>query len=83
MEADIEGILCAAISQILRETKCVMPRLHLWSELIHQHDEYDVISTSDLIYLLAMSSISQHERIASSAQHVMVYLMTYSSDYGN
>lgn len=54
-----------------------LPRLHLWSELINEHDEYDVISTSDLIYLLAMSSISQHERIASSAQHVMVYLMTY------
>ena len=108
MEADIEGILCAAISQILRETKCVMlrhgsikgssvevhsedgrylemfrlcilclPRLHLWSSLIHERDEYDVISTSDLIYLLAMSSISQHERIASSAQHVLVYLMMY------
>lgn len=108
LEADIEGILCAAISQILRETKVVMlrhgsikgssveihsedgrylemfrlcilclPRLHLWSPLIHDRDEYDVISTSDLIYLLAMSSISQHERIASSAQHVLVYLMMY------
>ena len=111
MEAGIERILCAAISQILRETKGVMlrhgsskessvemhsedgrylemfrlcilclPRLHLWSQLNQERDEYDVISTSDLIYLLAMSSISQHERISSSAQHVLVYLMMYHSE---
>eukprot|EP00485_Elphidium_margaritaceum_P000916 CAMPEP_0202692022 /NCGR_PEP_ID=MMETSP1385-20130828/6529_1 /ASSEMBLY_ACC=CAM_ASM_000861 /TAXON_ID=933848 /ORGANISM="Elphidium margaritaceum" /LENGTH=2508 /DNA_ID=CAMNT_0049347493 /DNA_START=39 /DNA_END=7565 /DNA_ORIENTATION=+ len=111
LEAEIEGILCAAISLILRETKAVMlrhgslknssieihaederslemfrlcilclPRIHLWSSLVHERDEYDVLSTSDLIYLLAMSSISQHERIASSAQHVLVYLMTYHAE---
>ena len=102
----LSEFVCAAISQILRETKGVMlrhgsikgssvemhsedgrylemfrlcilclPAFTLWSPLIQETDEYDVISTSDLIYLLAMSSISQHERISSSAQHVLVYLM--------
>ena len=68
---------------------CVLclPRLHIWK---HNNDNNsnnnsengndDIMKTSDLIYLLGMSSISQHDRIASAAQHVLTYLMMYHKD---
>lgn len=52
----------------------VLPRIHIWNV---EPNEYEQMKKSDLVYLLAQSSISQHKLIASSAQHVMTYLMMY------